>query len=224
MLSHVSWPLFKRSVSYENYVLALLLVLAGCAGTGGAVDKTKMAEGYYMKGLSYLQDKNYELALVEFQRSINTDSKNKQSYYALGLVNDMQGKLKEAENFYKESIDIDSDFRRPITPSAWSISNNKSGKRRSNPSGRPSTTNSTPLPHIPYLNMGDLSMAQKDYERAAAAYLESKRYVNQDIAILKLGTALLEAGRVKEAIAELEEGTALNQKTRACGTRWLLRA
>ncbi len=197
----------------KNYVLALLLVLAGCASTSGAVDKTKMAEGYYMKGLSYLQDKNYELALVEFQRSVNTDSKNKLSYYALGLVNDMQGKLKEAESFYRESIDIDSDFSEAYNAIGVVYFKQQKWKEALKSFRKALDNKLYTTPHIPYLNMGDLYMAQKDYERAADAYLESKRYVNQDIAILKLGTALLEAGRVKEAIAELEEGTALNQKS-----------
>jgi tetratricopeptide (TPR) repeat protein len=64
-------------------------------------------------------------------------------------------------------------------------------------------------PHIPYLNLGDLYMEQKEYEKAAEAYRESKRFVNTEWTIIKLGTALLESGKTKEAIGEFQEGIGL---------------
>ena len=64
-------------------------------------------------------------------------------------------------------------------------------------------------PHIPYLNLGDLYMELKEYEKAAEAYRESKRFVNTEWTILKLGTALFEEGKIKEAIAEYQEGIQL---------------
>jgi type IV pilus assembly protein PilF len=91
-------------------VVILVLALAGCVTTGTTTDKTKMAEGYYERGLNHLQSKDYEKALVEFQRSINTDPKYKMSYYAMGMVYDLMGKYPEAEKYYKESLDIDSEF------------------------------------------------------------------------------------------------------------------
>jgi pentatricopeptide repeat protein len=66
-----------------------------------------------------------------------------------------------------------------------------------------------PTPHVPYLNIGRLYMAQKDYDKAVDAYREAKRYANQDFIIYELGTALFEAGRVKEALSEFQEGVGL---------------
>ena len=54
--------------------------------------------------------RTYELAAVEFNRSIQTDSSNKVSFYYLGVISDMQGKLEEAIKYYKEAISLDGDF------------------------------------------------------------------------------------------------------------------
>src|SRR5574337_766036 len=94
----------------RTFALVAFLALAACATTGVTIDKQKMAEGYYMKGLSYLQEKNYELASVEFNRSIQTDSAYKQSYYGLGIISDYQGKLDDARKYYEKAIDLDPDF------------------------------------------------------------------------------------------------------------------
>jgi type IV pilus assembly protein PilF len=190
-------------------VIVLLLAFAGCVTTGKPVDKTKMAEGYFQKGLAHFQEKNYELASVEFNRSLQTDSSYKLPYYYLGIVNDTQGKPEEAIKYYKEAISIDPEFSEAynalgvvyVKQEKWQEALKSFNKALEN---KLYTT-----PHLPYLNMGDMYMTQKKYEKAVEAYRESKRYANLELTNFKLGTALFEAGRVKDAIKAFQEGVGI---------------
>jgi Tfp pilus assembly protein PilF len=192
-------------------VLAIMIALAGCA-TKGVVDKPKMAEGYYMKGLSYLQDKNYELAFVEFQRAIQTDSSNKYPYYALGLINDMQGKLDDAAGFYEKAISRDADFSEAHNALGVVYFKQKKWKEAIKSFNKALDNKLYPTPHLPYLNLGDLYMVQGNYEKAIEAYQESKRFANLELTVYKLGMALFESGKIKEAVNEFREGVALSPK------------
>jgi Tfp pilus assembly protein PilF len=193
----------------RTFVLVVLLALTGCVTTGNTIDKSKMAEGYYMKGLSYLQEKNYEMASVEFNRSIQTDSNFKQSYYGLGIISDSQGKLEEAAKYYLTAIDKDPDYSEAYNALGVVYSKQRKWTEAVKAFNKALSNKLYTTPHIPYLNLGDLYMEQKEYEKAAEAYRESKRFVNSEWTILKLGTALLEAGKTKEAISEFQEGIGL---------------
>src|SRR5208283_997805 len=95
----------------RTLILIIVLALTGCVTTGGnTVDKSKMAEGYFEKGLAYFQQNNYEMASAEFNRSIQTDSSYKLSYYYLGVICDIQGRLDESVAYYKKAISLDSKF------------------------------------------------------------------------------------------------------------------
>jgi Tfp pilus assembly protein PilF len=190
-------------------LLTLLLVLTACVSTGNKVDNVKMAEGYYMKGLSHLQEKNYELASVEFHRSLQFDSGNKQSYYGLGIINDTQGRYADAEKFYLKAIDQDGNFAEAYNALGVVYSKQKKWKEAIKAFNRALLNKLYTTPHIPYLNLGDVYMEQKDYLKAAEAYRESKRFVNVDVTAYKLGTALFEAGSIKESIKVLQEGVGL---------------
>ncbi len=191
----------------KPFVIAILFIFAGCATTTvPAVDKTKLAEGYYMKGLSHLQDKNYEMASVEFNRSIQTDSDYKLPYYGLGLINDYQGKLDDAAKYYQEAIDKDADYSEAYNALGVVYFKQQKWKEAVKMFNKALSNKLYTTPHIPYLNLGDLFMAQKDYNKAIEAYRESKRFVNLELTVFKLGTALLDAGRTKEAINEFREG------------------
>jgi Flp pilus assembly protein TadD len=61
-------------------------------------------------------------------------------------------------------------------------------------------------PHVPTLNIGRLYMIQKDYPKAIEAFRRAKRLALQDFIIYELGIALMEAGKIQEAIAEFREG------------------
>jgi Tfp pilus assembly protein PilF len=190
--------------------LIVILALVGCVTTSGnQVDKSKMAEGYYMKGLSYLQDKNYELASAEFNRSIQTDSNYKQSYYGLGFISDEQGQLDDAVKYYKEAISLDSDYSEAYNALGRVYSKQQNWKEALKSFLKALENKLYPTPHVPYMNIGQVYMAQKNYEKAAEAFREAKRFVNQDYIIYQLGTALFEAGNIKEAISEFEEGVVL---------------
>lgn len=192
--------------------LLVLVLLAGCVTSGTTAENAKMAEGYYMKGLSHLQENNYELALVEFQRSIKTDKKNKMSYYALGIINDTQGKLKDAEIFYKQAIAIDDEFSEGHNALGVVYSKQQKFTDALREFNKALENKLYTTPHLPNLNIGDLYLSQKDYSKAIEAYQESKRYAVLELTVFKLGTALFEAGRIKESIAEFREGTALSPK------------
>jgi Tfp pilus assembly protein PilF len=189
--------------------LIALLLLAGCVSAGPQPDKSKMAEGYYMKGLSHLQEKNYELASVEFNRSIQTDSDYKLAYYGLGIISDYQGKLEDARKYYQLAIDRDADFSEAYNALGVIYFKQQKWKEAVKAFNKALTNKLYTTPHIPYINLGDLYMSQKDYARAVEAYRESKRFVNMEFTILKLGSALLEAGRNREAINEFQEGVGL---------------
>lgn len=194
----------------RSIALIILLALMGCVTAGNTVDKSKMAEGYYSKGLSYLQEKNYEMASVEFNRSLQTDSNFKQSYYGLGIISDYQGKLEDAAKYYLEAINKDPDYSEAYNALGVIYSKQKKWKEAVKVFNKALSNKLYTTPHIPYLNLGDVYMEQKEYEKAAEAYRESKRFVNIEWTVIKLGTALLEAGKTKEAISEFQEGIGLS--------------
>jgi Tfp pilus assembly protein PilF len=193
----------------RTIALIILLALTGCVTTGHTVDKSKMAEGYYTKGRAYLEQKNYEMASVEFNRSIQRDSNFNRSYYGLGYINDVQGKFDEAVKYYQIAIDKDPDYSEAYNALGVVYLKQKKWKEAERAFNKALDNKLYTTPHIPYLNLGDLYMEQKEYERAAEAYRESKRFVNTEWTIIKLGTALFEAGKIKEAIAEFQEGVGL---------------
>jgi Tfp pilus assembly protein PilF len=189
--------------------LIIFLTLTGCASTGTTIDKSKMAEGYSQKGVAYFQDKNYELASVEFHRSIQTDSTNKLSFYYLGVISDTQGKYEEAIKFYKEAIRLDGDFSEAYNALGAVYSKQKKWDEALKNYKKALENKLYTTPHVPYLNMGRVYMAQKDYARAVEAYRDAKRFISLDVISYELGQALFEGGRTKEAIAEFQDGVSL---------------
>jgi type IV pilus assembly protein PilF len=193
----------------RTLAVIMLLALTGCASTGNTIDKSKMAEGYSQKGIAYLQEKNYELATVEFNRSIQTDSSNKLSFYYLGVISDLQGKSEDAIKYYKKAISLDSDFSEAYNALGAVYSKQKKWNDAIKNYNKALENKLYTTPHVPYLNMGRVYMAQKDYTKAVEAYRDAKRYVSLDVISYELGQALFEAGRTKEAIEEFQEGVNL---------------
>ncbi|MFA5072449.1 MAG: tetratricopeptide repeat protein [Nitrospirota bacterium] len=187
----------------------ILFLLAGCTTTGTTVDNKQMAEGYYMKGLAFFQDKKFELASVEFHRSIQTDSSHKWSYYYLGIITDTQDKLDDAIHFYSEAIHQDSDFSEAYNALGAVYSRQQKWKDALAAYHKALANKLYTTPQVPWINIGRVFMAQKKYDQAIESYREAKRYSNQDFVIVELGTALLEAGKTKEAIQEFQEGVGL---------------
>jgi len=202
----------RKGVFMRRGIIAIVvLALAGCATTGSS-DKSTMAVGYYDRGISHLQMKDYEKAIVEFQRSINTDPKYKMSYYAMGMTYDMMGKYDEAERYYKESIDLDSNFSDAHNSLGTVYMKQKKWKEALKSFQKALSNKMYATPNITYVNMGDVYFTLEDYPKAIEAYREAKRYANQDYIIYRLGMALLRAGNAKEAVSEFQEGVALSPK------------
>ena len=195
----------------KRFSIIMILILTGCATTTvPTMDKAKMAEGYYMKGVSYYQAKNYELASVEFNRSLQSDDNYKQSYYMLGIITADQGMLEDAVKYYREAIDRDSEYSDAYNALGTVYSRQQKWKDALKCFKKALENKLYPTPHLPYLNIGRLYMTQKNYDKAVEAYREAKRYANQDFIIYELGMALFEAGRTKEALNEFQEGVGLS--------------
>lgn len=190
-------------------LLLITLLAVGCASTTGP-DKAKMSEGYYNKGLASLQRNDLEMALAEFHRAVQTDGKNKMAYYGLGVIRDRQEKFAEAEEYFKEAVDIDSNFSEAYNMLGVIYARQKKWNEALKAYNKALENKLYTTPHIVYLNIGNMFMMQREYPKAIEAYRESKSLVNQDITVYRIGMALLEAGRTKDALAELQEGTRMS--------------
>jgi Tfp pilus assembly protein PilF len=81
-------------------------LLAGCATSEEALKKS---EGYYQEGVASLSG-DRQKAFVSFQKSVQLNPNNKESWYALGHIYTSQGKLTQAEKSFKAAIAIDETF------------------------------------------------------------------------------------------------------------------
>jgi len=201
----------------KTFAVIIFLALTGCVTTttGGGnntVDNTKMAEGYFMKGLAQFQEKNYELASSEFNHAIQTDSSNKLSYYYLALISNYQDKPDDAIKYYKEAINIDGNFSEAYNALGATYSRQQKWDDALKAYNKALENKLYTTPHIPWLNIGRAYMAQKKYEKAIEAFREAERYSYQDDIIYELGNAFFEAGKIKESINQFQEGVKLAPK------------
>src|SRR5574337_412045 len=194
----------------RSFVIMALVLLAGCATTGPSIDKSRMAEGYYMKGLSYFQDKKFELAAVEFNRSIQTDSNYKQSYYMLGIISDYRGQLDASVEYYKEAIARDNNYSEADNALGTAYAKEQKWKDAVKAYKKALENKLYTTPQVQYVNMGRVYAAQKDYDKAVDAFRQAKAFVKQDFILYELGNALFEAGKTREAIAEFREGVSIS--------------
>jgi Tfp pilus assembly protein PilF len=190
-------------------VMLFCALIAACVSTGTSPDKKKVAQGYFDKGLSYVQTNDTANAMAEFHRSIQTDPNNKQSYYMLGLIYYRQGKLEDAEQYLKEAVSIDGQYSDAYNALGVVYSTQKKWKKALQAYNAALENKLYATPHVTYLNVGDMYMAQQDYAKAVDAYRDSKRIVSTDVTILRLGDALMKAGRTREAAVEFQEGLKL---------------
>jgi type IV pilus assembly protein PilF len=203
----------------RTVILIVLFALTGCVTTGSnTIDKSKMAEGYYEKGLAYLQQNNLEMASVEFNRSIQTDSSFKWSYYALGNICYLQGRYDDSVQYYKKAISLDRKFSEAYNALGAVYSEQKKWDDAIESYQKALENKLYTSPHTTYVNMGRLYMAQKDYPKAVEAFRSAKQYSNQDFIILELAAALSDAGKTKESIKEYQEG--VNMAPQNVGMRY----
>lgn len=193
-------------------LLAVFALIPACATTNTpqAVDKKKMSEGYTTRGYAYLEVGRHELALTEFQRSLQENPDNKWAHYYLGVTYDKLGKPAEAEKYYSEAIDIDSDFSEAYNALGVVYSKQQKWKDAIRNFQKALDNKLYSTRYIPYLNMGDVYMSQGNHQKAVEAYTESKRYEKIDFIIIKLGEALFESGKTKDAIREFQEVIAMS--------------
>ncbi len=84
-------------------ILFLILVLAGPAF---GRKKKKSDLYYYNMGVSYLQKKDAEKAIVYLNRAAKMNPKNFQIFHALGIAYSMLGELNQAESYFKIAISL----------------------------------------------------------------------------------------------------------------------
>ena len=202
-------------------IAVMLGTLTACASTtkqqqqaeppvSAPIDRTKISEGYLQKGIAYFQAEKYELALSEMHKSVKENTKNKDAYQALGVTYFKLGKLDEAEKYYREAIDIDDTYSDAYNGLGVVYSLQQKWKDAQKNFLKALDNKMYPGRAMVYSNMGDMFMNQKEPVKAAESYRESKRYEKIDFIIIKLGDALLESGKPKDAIKEYQEAASMS--------------
>ena len=66
----------------------------------------KMGQAHYKLGIANLNSDRMQSAFVEFQKSVASNPKNRDSHYMLGHIYYKQGRLKEAEGEFKKVLKL----------------------------------------------------------------------------------------------------------------------
>lgn len=95
----------KQFISGFTKLTAASVLVASLVACGGA-DERK--EKYLEKGKSYLEDKNYDKARIEFKNVLQIDPKYAEAYYFMGQLDEGNKDLGKALGNYKKAIDLNS--------------------------------------------------------------------------------------------------------------------
>lgn len=90
------------------FICYFLLIIIGCASI--SVEKEKEAALYFNLGLSFLNEGNYQMAYIQFQKAYGIEPRNKEILNSLGLIYLHFGDLEKSKKLFLDAITIDDSF------------------------------------------------------------------------------------------------------------------
>lgn len=97
----------KKLISGLTKLTAASILVLSITACGGAEDRKVT---YLEKGKTYLADKNYEKAKIEFKNVIQIDPKFAQPYFYMGQLSEKDKDLGKALAKYKKAIELDPNY------------------------------------------------------------------------------------------------------------------
>lgn len=192
-------------------LLLFLFLVSGCAMIHNEVKRERDADVHYKLGRAHLNEKNLQMAFIEFQKAIETDPNDKTYYYALGYVQVEMGRLEDAVVSYKKALTIDPMYAEAYNSlgavygkmERWDDAINEYKKALNNPQYL--------TPQIAHYNLGYAYFNKGDYSSAALEFKEAAK-IQPTMAMfhLWLGHAYMKLNVTsRDAIAAYEEAKRL---------------
>lgn len=112
-----------RTLSRVTLVLASVVLLGGCATSGGGTEGSTdvsdirvkegadtMAETNVKLGVAYMQNRQYDLALAKLRKAVKQDPDLPTGHYAIALLYERLGDTDEAEVHYRRAIALQPSY------------------------------------------------------------------------------------------------------------------
>src|SRR5450631_3727029 len=97
---------FMRNRYLVTVATALMMVMLVVA-TGCKANPEKAKKKYLESGLSYVDKKQYDAAVIQFKKALQVDPRYADAHYQLGLTFLRQQKVKEGYIEMRQTIDLD---------------------------------------------------------------------------------------------------------------------
>lgn len=89
----------------------LLLIFSGCASTFKPNEEKENEAVFSRKmGMALFVEKQYQRAYVEFQKAIELNDRDKESFYYIGYIYTLWGQYENAIKFLKKAISLDKHY------------------------------------------------------------------------------------------------------------------
>jgi Tfp pilus assembly protein PilF len=165
------------------------------------------AETRFSTGVMHLREGRVDLALEEFKRAAKEDPKNPYFQKGLGLAYASKRQWKDAIDCFHKALELNPyyvDVRNDLGTALIGSGDREAGKKEFVAAFSDPTN---PTPEISARNLGEAYLEEKNYPEAINWFRTSlSRNKEYPDPYLGLATALVGAGRLDEAIAQLEVG------------------
>jgi len=167
------------------------------------------AETRFSTGVMHLREGRVDLALEEFKRAAKEDPKNPYFQKGLGLAYASKREWKDAIACFRKALELNPyyvDVRNDLGSALVGSGDREAGKKEFIAAFSDPTN---PTPEISARNLGQVYLEEKNYPEAINWFRTSlSRNKDYPDPYLGLGEALVGAGRLEEAVAQLEAGVA----------------
>jgi Tfp pilus assembly protein PilF len=181
------------------------LLIVALAAAPALAQSPPSAETRFSTGVMHLREGRVDLALEEFKRAAKEDPKNPYFQKGLGLAYVSKREWKEAIECFRKALELtpyDVDVRNDLGTALIGSGDREAGKKEFVAAFSDPTN---PTPEISARNLGEAYLEEKNYPEAINWFRSSlSRNKDYPDPYLGLAEALIGAGRLEEAVAQLE--------------------
>jgi Tfp pilus assembly protein PilF len=183
------------------------LLIVALAAAPALAQSPPSAETRFSTGVMHLREGRVDLALEEFKRAAKEDPKNPYFQKGLGLAYVSKREWKNAIECFRKALDLNPyyvDVRNDLGAALIGSGEREAGKKEFVAAFSDPTN---PTPEISARNLGQAYLEEKNFPEAVNWFRSSlSRNKDYPDPYLGLAEALVGAGRLDEAIAQLEAG------------------